>query len=233
MSELANSTDATGIPEIILNNSPGIPVQSERIYSDRWRENMNSAIEADLVKRCKAHDLAAFRDLVKECRGVAYSFAFSYLHNSDDAMAVSQDAFVRAWSRFGTFREGNSFRSWLLGIVRNLSLDVLNTKKRRREFSIDEAMEESGFDLPDTGPDPHDALEKSEIRAQVWKAIMGLKQEFREIVILKHFHDLSYREISESLDIPEGTVMSRLFHARLALKKSLEPVLFGGDHHGR
>ena len=86
-------------------------------------------------------------------------------------------------------------------------------------------MEESGFDITDTTADPHEMLENSEIHEQVWKAIMELKEEFREVIVLKHFQDLSYREIADTLGIPEGTVMSRLYHARLALKKSLVTVM--------
>lgn len=190
-------------------------------------ENVDAAGDAVLVQRCKARDMSAFRELVDRYRESAYGFAFSYLRNTEDALSVSQDAFVRVWEFIGTFREGSSFRSWLFGIVRHLSLDCLDRRKRRREVSIDAVMEESGFDPADPGPDPHQMLETRETRARVWKAIMGLKDDFREIIVLKHFNDLSYREIAESLGIPEGTVMSRLFHARVALKKSLEPILFG------
>ena len=82
-------------------------------------------------------------------------------------------------------------------------------------------MEESGFDIADPSDDPQRNLEKKETQKQVWKAIMGLKDEFREIIVLRHFNDLSYNEIAESLDIPEGTVMSRLYHARIELKEKI------------
>ncbi len=83
-------------------------------------------------------------------------------------------------------------------------------------------MEESGFNIPDDSCNPQEHIEADEKHREVWKAVMSLKEEFREIIVLKHFHDLSYREIAESLNIPEGTVMSRLYHARKALKKHLE-----------
>ena len=86
-------------------------------------------------------------------------------------------------------------------------------------------MEESGFDIADTSGNPHESLETKERYKQVWKAIIGLKEEFREIIVLKHFNDLSYSEIAETLNIPEGTVMSRLYHAILALKENLMTVL--------
>ncbi len=190
------------------------------------RGKMETVLDAALVERCKAKDIAAFRELVERYNRHAYGFAFSYLKNPDDALAVSQDAFVRVWECIGTFREGNVFRSWLFGIVRHLSLSRLRKKRRLREISLEDAMEKSGFDISDSGPGPQEALENRETRELVWKAIMELKDEFREVVVLKYFQDMSYREIANSLGIPEGAVMSRLYYARLSLKKKLGPALF-------
>ena len=186
---------------------------------------MNTQTDSILIDRCRNHDLGAYRELVERYKKQAYGFAFSYLRNTEDALAVSQDAFVRAWKAINTFKTGGNFRPWLFSIVKNLSLNLIEKKKSLREVSIDEAMEERGFDIPDRSDNPLELLEKSEIREQVWKAVMKLKPEFREVIVLKHFHDLSYSEIAEAVGIPDGTVMSRLFHARLALRKSLETVL--------
>ena len=176
-------------------------------------------------EQCRARDTSAYRVLVERYKRQAYGFAFSYLKNADDSLIVSQDAFVRAWKAIDTFEKGRSFRPWLFSIIKNLSLNLIEKKKSLREVSLDKAMEESGFDIADTTADPHEMLENSEIHEQVWKAIMELKEEFREVIVLKHFQDLSYREIADTLGIPEGTVMSRLYHARLALKKSLVTVM--------
>jgi len=186
---------------------------------------MENVPEQALVARCREGDREAFRILVERHKRRAYEFAFSYLKNADDALGVSQDAFVRAWRAFDTFVEGRAFRPWLLGIVKNLSLNLLEKKKRLREVSLDEAMEESGFDIGDPSQNPQETLERKETGRLVWRAIFGLKDEFREIIVLKHFHDMSYGEISETLGIPEGTVMSRLYYARMELKKKLGAVL--------
>ncbi len=183
---------------------------------------MNKLSENTLILRCKDRDSDAFRILVERYKKQAYAFAFSYLKNPDDAMNISQDAFVRAWKAIDTFIEGRSFKPWLLSIIKNLSLNLIEKKKNLREISLDSAMEESGFDIPESGSNPHETLEGRETREQVWKAIFCLKDEFREVIILKHFNDLSYSEISETLVIPEGTVMSRLYYARIELKKKLE-----------
>jgi len=185
---------------------------------------MNTPTDNALILRCKAKDSDAYRVLVERYKKQAFAFAFSYLRNADDALSVSQDAFVRAWRAMDTFLEGRSFKTWLFSIVKNLSLNLIEKKKSLREVSLDRAMEESGYDVADSGLDPLDLVERRELREQVWKAVFGLKDEFREVIILKHFHDLSYREISESLGIPEGTVMSRLYYGRLELRKHLEAL---------
>lgn len=186
---------------------------------------MNDYSENTLIQRCKAGDKDAFRILVEHYKKPAYSFAFSYVRCADDALAVSQDAFVRAWNAIGTFLEGRKFGPWLFSIVKNLSINHIEKKKSLREISLDNAMEESGFDLPSPGDDPHTELERKELSRLVWRAIMSLKDEHREILVLKHMQDMSYHEIGETLGIPEGTVMSRLYYARLELKQKLDPAM--------
>jgi len=188
---------------------------------------MNSYSDSALIIKCKARDKDAFRVLVERYKKQAFAFAFSYLKNADDALNVSQDAFVRAWNAIDRFMEGKSFKPWLMSIVKNLSLNRIAKTKRLRETSLDQAMEESAFDIPDRGSSPLEKLEQKETNEFVWKAVMCLKDDFREIIVLKHFQDLSYREISEALEIPEGTVMSRLYYARMELKKNLEAVSLG------
>lgn len=186
---------------------------------------MEHVNDSTLIERCKCKDKDAFGILVRRYQKPAYAFAFSYLRNSDDSVAVSQEAFVRAWRAIDTFLDGKSFKPWLFSIVRNLALNLIEKKKSHREISIDRAMEESGFDIPDETADQLAEMEQQELKREVWKAIISLKDEFREIIILKHFNDLSYREISESLGIPAGTVMSRLYYARAELKEKLEPTV--------
>jgi len=182
---------------------------------------MVDANDSDIIRRCRNRDTDAFRILVERHRKSAYGFAFSYLKNRDDALGVSQEAFVRAWNAMDSFDETRPFRPWLFSIVKNLSINLLARKKRLREVSLEEAMDESGFDVASTEADPLETLAEKEKRGQVWRAIMSLGEDFREIIILKHFEDLSYREIARALKIPGGTVMSRLYYARLALRDAL------------
>lgn len=183
--------------------------------------------DAVLIERSRNRDTDAFRQLVERYRREAYGFAYSYLRNADDAFLVSQEAFVRAWNAMRRFEAEREFRPWLFSIVKHLALNALDSKRRRREVSLDAAMEESGFDLAGDDPDPLATVEAKELRSRVWMAVMGLKPEFREVIVLKHFNEFTYREIAQALGIPEGTVMSRLYHARLALRERLADMSQG------
>ena len=186
---------------------------------------MTELTDTMLILKCKEKDTHAFRILVERYKKQAYSFAFSYLQNADDALNISQDAFIRTWKAMDTFIEGKHFSPWLFSIIKNLSINHLEKKKHLREISLDKAIEENGFDIADSENNPLDALEEKENRQQIWKVIFELKEEFREIIILKHFHDFSYQEIAETLSIPVGTVMSRLYYARLDLKERLKNII--------
>ena len=189
---------------------------------------MSELTDAVLIQRCKMRDKNAYGVLVDRYKKQAYGFAFSYLKNVDEAFSISQEAFIKAWNAISRFEEGRSFRSWLFSIIKNSALNLIKKKKHLREISLDEAMKESGFDITDSSDDPHEALESKETREQVWRAVFALKEEFREVIVLKHFNDMSYREIAQTLSIPEGTVMSRLYHARIVLRENLEKELQRG-----
>jgi len=186
---------------------------------------MRELSDTILIQKCKVKNKNAYCVLVERYKKEAYSFAFSYLKNMDDAFSISQEAFIKAWNAINGFNEKRSFRPWLFGIIKHLSLNLIAKKKHLREISLDAALEESAFDMADASADPLEVLEIKEKHRQVWRAIMALKEDFREIIVLKHFHDLSYSEISETLSIPEGTVMSRLYYARISLKENLNTVM--------
>ena len=115
---------------------------------------MNVLSDTTLSLRCKAKEKEVFRIIVEGYRKQAYSFAFSYLKNANDALNISRDVFVRVWKAMDTFRECGRFIPWLFSIIKNLSLNLLERKKNLREISLDKAQKESGFDIADTGQDP-------------------------------------------------------------------------------
>ncbi|MFC2082386.1 RNA polymerase sigma factor [Bacteroidota bacterium] len=150
----------------------------------------------------------------------AYYSALGILGSHDDAMELSQIAFIRAYKHFASFDRTKNFFTWYYKILKNLCLNKIRDKKRKKEVSLIEYSENES-DIAETERN----LEQEELRAGVEKALMELEPEDREIIVLKEFEGLTYKEIAELLDIPPGSVMSRLFYARKKLAKKLESEL--------
>lgn len=184
-----------------------------------------SAEEKALIERCKRGDLAAFNDLVRKYEKQVYNFAYRLTGNYDDANDVAQDAFLRVFNAIGSFRGDASFSTWLFRITTNVFLDERKRAKAHPQSSLDEYLElgESSVarQIVDPSPTPEVVLEESE-RAQILsKAISDLPEYQRAMVTLYHSQQKSYEEIAEIMDLPIGTVKSRLNRARLALKEKL------------
>ena len=187
---------------------------------------MNAAEEIRLIAGAKHGDHSSFESLVDRFMGRAMSVAMSYVGNRDDALDLSQEAFYRVYKNLDRFREGEPFAPWFFRILRNACLNFLDKRRRGRTFSI-HAKEPDGqdFPIPDGTFDPIASAESSEAQRQLWKAFQRLALKHREIIWLRHFEDMDYASIAKILDIPIGTVMSRLFHARQKLKQALEPYM--------
>lgn len=187
-----------------------------------------SAEEKALIERCKRGDLAAFNDLVRKYEKQVYNFAYRLTGNYDDANDVAQDAFLRVFNAIGSFRGDASFSTWLFRITTNVFLDERKRAKAHPHASLDEYLEldESSVarQIEDPSPSPEAILEEGE-RAQILqKAIGGLPEYQRAMVTLYHGQQKSYEEIAEIMDLPIGTVKSRLNRARLALKEKLAGI---------
>lgn len=177
--------------------------------------------ETALLLAARAGDRVAFGDLMRTYQRRAYAIAYSYVGNREDALELAQDAFIRAFRAMDRFDTSQAFYPWLYRIVKNLSLNHLKRRQRRKETSLD-AMMEQGFDLRDTQACPESALHRADMRQQMLRALEMLPPEQQEILRLRHFLELRYREIAACLEIPQGTVMSRLYNARKALRAALE-----------
>jgi RNA polymerase sigma-70 factor (ECF subfamily) len=139
------------------------------------------------------------------------------LRNEDEAVDLSQEAWVKAWQRLNQFQGDSSFVTWMTRIVINLCLDQLRKQKRQRAESIEEMAEESGGverQMPAVTVNPTAGLERSELRARIDRALGQLSYEHRTVLILHEFEDLEYKEIAKRMACSIGTVMSRLFYAR-------------------
>ena len=183
--------------------------------------------ERALVERAQAGDRDAFGELVTRYMRQAYYTALGLVGSHDDALDLSQEAFARAFRARQSLDPDRPFYAWLYAILRRLCFNFLRDRKTRRhklEAAAGWLAEEA--DARAAAFDPARATERAELRARVEVAIEELQDRHREVLVLKEFEDLRYREIAELLGIPIGTVMSRLYAARRHLATRL-----GGDRN--
>jgi RNA polymerase sigma-70 factor, ECF subfamily len=170
-----------------------------------------------LVRRAQKGSMEAFEVLVGRHRDKIYARAFSMMRNEDDAVDLSQEAWVKGWQRLKQFQGESSFVTWMTRIVINLCLDQLRKQKRQRAESIEQLEEDLGGverQMPTVTVNPTEGLERSELRRRIDDALGKLSYEHRTVLILHEFEDLEYKEIAKRMECSIGTVMSRLFYAR-------------------
>lgn len=186
---------------------------------------LSTAEEIRLVSCAKRGDVRSFEELVERYMGRAIHVAMGYVRNRDDAADLAQETFLRVHRSFARFRDGEPFAPWFFKILRNACLNFLERRKKRRATSLDARHEDGNkkWDLPDEGTlTPDRRAELNEAQRAFWNALDDLSDAHREIILLRHVQDLEYAEIAEILEIPVGTVMSRLFHARRRLRGLLD-----------
>jgi RNA polymerase sigma-70 factor (ECF subfamily) len=180
-----------------------------------------------LVERVRGGDVAAFEPLVEKYRQRVYRLAYNVLRNQEDAWDAAQEAFIRAYRAMPSFKGQSAFYTWLFRIVMNVAHDKLRQRGAQgRAFGTERVTEEEWErTMPDPGEDPDAAAARAEQRARITTALETLPEHHRAIIMLSDLEGLSYREIADVLNIPMGTVMSRLHHARKRLKAALGPLL--------
>ena len=177
----------------------------------------SSASDQELVAAAKRGDMGAFEELVARHRDKIYARAFSMMRNEDEALDLSQEAWVKSWQRLKQFQGDSSFGTWMTRIVINLCLDQLRKRKRQRTESIEEMDEESGGverQMPVVVTNPTERLERGELRKRIDQALSQLSHEHRTVLVLHEFEEMEYKEIAKTMECSIGTVMSRLFYAR-------------------
>jgi len=187
--------------------------------------------DAELASKAKRGDIQAFGVLVERYKERAYMIALGFVGSPDDAMDLSQEAFVKAFRAMRTFKDGSDFYPWFYAVLRNTCFNFLRRRKTRKESSLD-AARDYGFDVPDGAPDPSVVLERKETREIVREELNNLTAVHREILVLRHFECLSYKDMAEMLGCPIGTVMSRLYAARRALRARLLARMNAGSEEG-
>jgi len=175
--------------------------------------------DQDLIDRSLEGDRNAFGVLVQRYRTLVIGVAYRVCGNAALAQDIAQETFIRVWTKLSMFRPDGNFRGWLCRIASNLTIDAL----RKKKSVVD--VEQLVLVSPDKGPESEALL--SERAAAVRAAIMRLPLQSRTVLVLREYQLFSYQEIADALDIPLGTVKSRLNDARRRLKAELQPFLAG------
>jgi RNA polymerase sigma-70 factor (ECF subfamily) len=177
----------------------------------------SSPDDQTLVRAAQRGDMVAFEELVARHRDKIYARAYSMMRNEEEAIDLSQEAWVKGWQRLKQFQGESSFGTWLTRIVINLCLDQLRKHKRQRTESIEAMTEESGGverQMPVITTNPTAGLERGELRQRIDRALGQLSHEHRTALVLHEFEEMEYKEIARTMGCSIGTVMSRLFYAR-------------------
>lgn len=176
--------------------------------------------ETELVIRAQNGDRNAFGELVRTHAAGVMNVIYRMCGDAQLAEDAAQEAFIRAWSNLSAYRPQTSLRNWLYRIAVNAATDLLRKEKRILPHSMDE------LSLVDERPGPEALVSRRERTRLVQEAVLSLPEASRAVLVLREYEGLSYHEISSTLDIPVGTVMSRLNYARKLLREKLEQKSF-------
>lgn len=178
-----------------------------------------------LISKAKAGDVAAFEQLIEAYQKKVYNLALRMTGNQEDAADLAQEAFIRVFRSISGFKEQSSFSTWVYRITTNVCLDEIRKRKNRKVISIDEDIHmddgEMRRQIVSDDPLPDELAERAELRGIVNDAINSLPEDQRIVITLRDLNGLSYEEIAQILDIPGGTVKSRINRARQALRNVL------------
>jgi RNA polymerase sigma factor (sigma-70 family) len=187
--------------------------------SEMTGDKINIAVDADQHGMNDQGRRIRFENQMLPLMSEVYNLARWMMKNEPDARDAVQDAYLKAFRYFESFH-GDSGRAWLLRIVRNVCYDALRARDSQRNvISLDE---ETAAEVPDSKPGPNVLAIQNSTKLRVREALKALPLEFKTVIILREFDGFSYKEISEIMGVPVGTVMSRLSRARQQLATLLQ-----------
>jgi RNA polymerase sigma-70 factor (ECF subfamily) len=180
---------------------------------------------ARIVRAAQRGDAQACDDLARSHQKSAFIFALQLTGNREDALDIAQEAMLRFFRTLGRFDAKRPVRPWLMRIVRNLVHDRGRRMRIRRTVPLQYEPDAVVIDPPDQSPNPEQRATQHELQQLLWQAMTKLPPHYREVVALRDYMDLSYREIALTLKIPTGTVMSRLHRARTLLRDAVSRLM--------
>lgn len=206
-------------PNSPIASEPAKPIAASRPTSaaDSRRED-DACIDAAL-----AGDASAYGRLVQKHQDRLYNSLLRYTGNADDALDIAQEAFTQAYLKLNTFKRNSAFFTWLYRIAFNRAASA--ARKRRERTSLDGMTDAGAAGPTDPLETPDNQMLAQERVALVRTAVQELADDYRRVVVLREFDGLDYQQIAEVLEIPVGTVRSRLFRARMQMKDRLAAVL--------
>src|SRR5438477_9659838 len=190
--------------------------------------NEGEGSDRELVRSAQRGDEQAFRRLVEKYQRRVYQLALGMVKDADEAMDITQETFVRVHRYLPSFKGESSFFTWTYRIATNLCLDAARRRGRSERVEMDEsdAEIEAHMDPPSAAlAGPQRAALNAELKAKIDDALASLPPKHRAILLLREVEGLSYEELARTLGIRKGTVMSRLFHARLKMQRKLREYL--------
>jgi RNA polymerase sigma-70 factor, ECF subfamily len=173
---------------------------------------MDKSRDHELILRCRRGDRQALGELIKEYERPIYNAAFRILGNPDDAADITQTVFMKVFERIEQYNPEYKFFSWIYRIAINESINQRNRNKDLQPYE-DEYVS-AGFA-------PEDSIDAQKLSDVIQASLMELQEDYRVVVVLRHFSEMSYHDISGILSIPEKTVKSRLYSARQLMKARL------------
>lgn len=193
--------------------------------------------DAHLVEQVQAGRVEAYGELVRKYQDRVFNACWRICGNLEDARDLTQDAFIKGLEGIASFRQQSGFYTWIFRVAVNLTLSHRRKRKRRKTVSLDQAVGSGGSQAQELvrrvqdhdARDPQHETSEAELQAATLNALQQLEHDHRAMIVLRDIEGLDYAEIAEVLEVPAGTVKSRLYRARMRLRELVKTVLPDGD----
>ena len=218
----------TGADSVNGSGPPASKPSTKTTAQDRERDKV-------LVAAAQKGDQAAFRELFDRYHRRAFAIAIGVVKNKQDALDIVQDAFIKVHKHIQNFQGTASFYTWLYRIVMNLSIDHVRKAKKGRDLDYDDKVGRGDEDVAGDGAllptilesNPRRTVLRRELADAIQAALDTLSEDHRAVIMLREIEGLSYEEMARVLEVPKGTIMSRLFHARRNMQAALSEYVQG------